>query len=133
CDGMGCDLFEVYDEDLPRVVHEALDVDGIPTFVVGIDILDALIGEGTHDGKPAVNTFEKLNEVAVAGGRARDSDEKFFNALNEADLQDALEQIAGQVFSCTVPLNPAPSHPFFVEIEINGETMPKVEDCETED
>lgn len=133
CSEPGCDLFEVYDEDLPAVVQEAFDVDGIPTFVVGIDILDEVIGEGEFDGRPAVNTFEKLNEVSEAGGRARDSDEKFFNALNEADLQEALEQIAGQVFSCTVPLTPAPDHPRFVEIEIDGETVPKVEDCETED
>lgn len=133
CDEQGCDLFEVYDENLPAIVGTAFEEDGIPTFVVGIDILDALIGEGAADGKPAVNTFEKLNEVADAGGRARDGDEKFFNALNEADLQAALEQIAGQVFSCTIPLDPPPEHANFVKIAIDGDEIPRVEDCDSDD
>jgi len=133
CSGAGCELFEVYDADLPAVVGDAFSVDAIPTFVVGIDILNEVIGESEYDGKPAVNTFEKLNEVAVAGGRPRDGEEKFFNALNEADLQAALQQIAGQVVSCTVPLDPAPEHPNFVSIEIDGQDVPRATDCETED
>jgi hypothetical protein len=129
--GPGCQLMEVYDENFAEVVAAARD-DGIPTFVVGIDIADELQGEGL-DGAPEVNTFEALNEVAIAGGQPRDGDEKFYNTLNENELMSALEVIAAQVVSCTIPLNPAPENPGFVEIEIDGTLIPAVSDCDSED
>ncbi len=133
CPGVGCGLLEEYDENLASVVADAFTEDAIPTFVVGIDILDELGGVG-NDGSPEVNTYEKLNLVAVAGGKARDGAEKFFNAQNELDLQDALSEIAGQVASCIVPLaDPGPLHPDFVTITINGIEVPRVDDCETQD
>jgi hypothetical protein len=120
CPGLGCELMELYDERLPLVVGAAHDELGIPTFVVGIDIRDQLVGvgpdgiEGTPDdadGQPAANTFQRLTDVAVAGGRPRAGTEKFFNAANGVELQAALEEIAGQVFSCVVTLDPPPPHP----------------------
>jgi hypothetical protein len=142
CPGIGCDLMESYDERLPIVVGDAFDMEAIPTFVVGIDIQDAWVGVGADgmpgtadddDGQVAANTFERLNDVAIAGGRAQDGDEKFFNAQNEIELQSALEEIAGQVFSCTVELDPPPENPEFVEIEIGGMPVDRVRDCATED
>jgi hypothetical protein len=133
CEGSGCPMFEEYDEDLATVVGSAFADDDIPTFVVGVDIADEIVGTSTSDGVPAVNTFEKLNEVAQAGGRARAGDEAFFNSLNEADLQSALQEIAGQVVSCTIPLDPQPTHPGFVEIEIDGNPVPRASDCTSED
>ena len=127
-----CELFETYDTDLPAVVGSAFTDDSIPTFVVGIDIVDALQGEGV-DGNPEANTFDELNIVAEAGGRARDGTEKFYNASNEIELQEALQEIAGQVVSCTIPLEPEPVHPNFVEIVVGGDVIPRVDDCETED
>ncbi len=142
CPGLGCELMENYDDRLPIVVGQALAADDIPTFVVGIDIRDELVGvgpdgiEGTaddDDGQVAANTFDRLNDVAVAGGRALPGDAKFFNAANEVELQMALDEIAGQVFSCTVPLDEEPLNPEFVTIEIGGETIDMVTDCATED
>ncbi len=133
CPGLGCGLMETYDGNLPIVVGDAFMVDDIPTFVIGIDILDDLVGGEPDDGQVAANTFTELNAVAEAGGRAREGDEKFFNATNEIELQDALSEIAGQVVSCTIPLNPEPTAPAFVEIEIGGTEIPMVQDCETED
>jgi hypothetical protein len=133
CPGVGCGLLEEYDANVATVIADAFTMDDIPTFVVGIDILDEITGIG-DDGSPEVNTFEKLNLVAIAGGKARAGDEKFFNARNEMDLQDALSQIAGQVASCIVPLaDPGPLHPDFVTITIAGVEIPRVDDCETED
>ncbi len=133
CPGLGCGLMEEYDTNLPTVVGDAFEVDGVPTFVIGIDILDELVGGEPNDGQVAANTFTELNAVAEAGGRGREGAEKFFNATNEIELQDALAEIAGQVVSCTIPLNPEPTAPDFVEIEIGGTAIDRVEDCETED
>ena len=133
CPGLGCGLMEDYDTNLSTVVGDAFTVDGIPTFVIGIDILDELVGGEPDDGQVAANTFTELNTVAEAGGRAREGDEKFFNATNEIELQDALAEIAGQVVSCTIPLSEEPTDPDFVEIEIGGMLLEQIEDCETED
>jgi hypothetical protein len=127
CPGVGCDLMENYDTNLPIAVAAAFEA-GIPTFVVGIDIVDELLGEG-DDGAPEANTHTELNAVAVAGGRPQDGNDKFFNAQNELDLQAALAEIAGQVVSCVVPLEPPPEHPNFVEVEIGGQSFDRVEDC----
>lgn len=133
CPGLGCGLMEEYDANLPLVVGSAYTDDLIPTFVVGIDIQDELQGSGAQDGAPEANTFQELNTVAEAGGRARDGAAKFFNAANEIELQEALQEIAGQVVSCTVPLDPVPSHPDLVEIEIEGQKVKMVDDCSSED
>ena len=132
CPGIGCGLMEEYDARLAQVVGDALTQDGIPTFVVGIDIVDELVGVG-DDGQTEANTFEELNLVAIAGGKPRDGDEKFFNANNEVELMEALSEIAGQVTTCVVPLATASMHPDFVEISIAGVEIPRVEDCATED
>lgn len=126
------DLLENYDENLPVVVGDAFTDKDIPTFVVGIDIVDELTGVGP-DGAPEANTFVELNTVAEAGGHPQPGNEKFFNTVNEIELQAALEDIAGQVVSCVIPLEPPPSHPDFVEVEIGGQPIPHVEDCASED
>ncbi len=133
CPGLGCGLMEDYDQNLPVVVGDAFTIDEVPTFVIGIDIRDELVGGEPNDGQVAANTFEELNTVAEAGGRARDGAEKFFNAENEIELQEALAQIAGQVVSCTIPLDPVPMAPNFVEIMVGGTEFDRVEDCENED
>lgn len=133
CPGQGCALMEEFDTNLSTVVGDAFTVDGVPTFVIGIDILDQLVGEDPNDGQVEANTFTELNTVAEAGGRAREGDEKFFNATNEIELQDALSEIAGQVVSCTIPLSQEPTDPDFVEIEIGGMSFEQIEDCATDD
>src|SRR5262245_19546487 len=40
CPGVGCGLLEEYDENVATAVAEAFTQDDVPTFVVGIDILD---------------------------------------------------------------------------------------------
>lgn len=132
CPGLGCGLLEQYDAQVAQVVANAYTELAIPTFVVGIDIIDELLGVG-NDGVPEANTFAELNLVAIAGGKPRAGSEKFFNARNEDDLQAALSDIAGQVVSCTVPLAEPPLDPEFVEIEIGGNPLARVEDCATED
>jgi hypothetical protein len=127
--------FEIYDDNLSIVVGDALTDDDIATFVVGIDIADEE-SPTTPDGSPdGINPTTELNAVAVAGGVPRDGAAQFYNAGNQAELQDALQEIAGAVISCTIPLNPAPEpeQQAFVTIEVDGVEWPEVEDCATED
>lgn len=126
------DLLEIYDSNLPALVGTAFSERDVPTFVVGIDIVDEEVGVG-NDGIPQANTFVELNAVAEAGGRAKAGSEKFFNTVNEIELMEALGEIAGQVVSCVIPLDPAPENPDFVEVEIGGVSIDKVDDCATQD
>ncbi|MBK6923478.1 MAG: VWA domain-containing protein [Deltaproteobacteria bacterium] len=126
------DLLEVYDDNLPVLVGSAYTDLGVPTFVVGIDIVDALAGVGA-DGVPEANTFVELNAVAEAGGRPQPGNEKFFNTVNELELMSALGEIAGAVVSCVIPLEPPPDYPDYVEVQVGGVDIPRVDDCSTED
>ena len=129
------ELFEWYDDHLPVAVADALENDGISTFVVGIDISDQLTSSAVDGTPDSINPAEKLNEVAAAGGMPRAGAEQFYNANDETELQAALEEIAGAVLSCTIPLNPAPEsyQQMFVNIHVNGGELARVEDCASED
>ena len=127
--------FEVYDDALTQTIADAA-TNGIPTFVVGIDIKDE-VSEAKQDGNPdSTNTFQKLNELAVAGGVPKnDPNEQFYNSQNQIELQDALTAIAQQVLPCVIDLNPVPKYPDFVEVTVDGVAYGKtqVTDCASED
>lgn len=126
-------LFEMYDAALATTVASAADA-GIKTYVVGIDIsqeVSPVKKEGNPDG---VNTYEKLNEVAMAGGVPRPGAEKFFNTTNQEELQAALEMISMQILSCTLDLSPAPVYLDYVEVSVKDlYGKDQVMDCATED
>lgn len=131
---------ETYDDGLQLTVGNAFTNDSIPTFVVGIDILDALVGMGS-DGSPEANAYAELNEVAVAGGVPKnmgmDAD-KFFNTTNEQELLDALSSIIGEVTECTIDLTmqdggpPTEDQIPYVKFTVNGTDVPFVENCDSE-
>jgi hypothetical protein len=133
-----CPLLELYDENLPITVANA-SAAGIDTFVIGIDIADSVQGGGTQpNGVPEANAFQRLNDVADAGGRPRPGTEKFFNTTNEAELLAALEEVASQVISCTIRLDeppnvpPRPNQRPYVSVTVGGVTYSEVMDCATE-
>jgi hypothetical protein len=119
------DTLFVYDAELPGVVESTFADMKIPVYVVGINILDQM---GT---KPAVNAYESLNEVALAGGAPAEGVDSFYNTFNEAQLSDALTTVAGQI-ECTVNLQDEPEHPDLVEITAGGVKYDEVVDCESE-
>lgn len=126
-------LFENYDANLSTVVTEALGKQ-IPTYVVGIAITNTT-SSAQKDGNPDnTNTFEKLNELAVAGGVPRDGDVKFYDTQNQLELQAALEEISMQILSCTIKLDPVPKYPDYVEVTVSETAYGKkqVTDCATE-
>ena len=128
-------LFEVYDDGLVQVVSDAA-INGIPTFVIGIDINDEFSGI-QQDGFPDnVNTYDKLNTLAIAGGVPKDDPKKkFYEPQDQLQLQDALQTIAGQMLPpCVIELEPAPVYPDSVDIEINGMPFDQIQesDCDSE-
>lgn len=136
------ELFDEYDHRLHDAVTEAFDDHDLPTYVIGIDIINEVVGAGL-DGTPEVNPHEKLSELAEQGGVARTSGDKFYNTLNQDDLQDALGQIAGLLRSCVVNLTtngnvpPEAAQVPFVSFEIGDETVPflgpRTTECNGED
>lgn len=116
----------VYDDRLPGKVADAFDGQGIPTYVVGINIEDA------NKTKPAVNPFEAVTETAIAGGVAREGNEAFFNAFNELELEDALWEVANRI-ECTVNLDETPEFPDEVLVSVGGSDYNQVADCENGD
>ena len=127
-------LFEAYDDSLHTVVEQAYTVDGIPTYVVGIDTQN-VISPVKQDGNPDnINTYEKLNELAVQGGKPKDDPaEKFYNAVNQIQLKAALDAIAADAVSCTIPLESEPGFPESTKVKVAGMEYPMVTDCTTED
>ncbi|MCA9649852.1 MAG: VWA domain-containing protein [Myxococcales bacterium] len=114
-------VFTLYDEHLPELVAEAYGR-GIPTFVVGIDIVDGIADY------PQDNPYERLNEVAIAGGYPRPGTEKFHNAQDEEQLRAAISQVTSQI-GCTIPLEMPPELPDLLSIVIDGQEIPWVDSC----
>jgi hypothetical protein len=126
--------FEAYDEALTQVIADAYG-EGITTFVVGIDIAD-VESEVKQDGNPdGTNTFQRLNELAMAGGMPQDGAAAFYDSKNQIELQEALTQISVDVLSCEIVLDPVPVFPDYVEVSVMGTSYGSdpVEDCGSED
>jgi|GEM_PF-1015872 len=126
-------LFEAYDQNLHTVVKAALTDDGVPTYVVGIDTKD-IVSNNDPDGNPnATNTYQKLNELAIDGGKPKDDpNEKFYNAVNQIQLKAALDLIAADALSCTIPLTSEPAFPEKTKVIVGGNDIPMVTDCANE-
>lgn len=86
---------------------------GIPTYVLGFGTFGLPVGV--------------LNDAAVAGGRARSGTTKFYEANNAADLDMALQAIAGGIIvpSCSYQLASAPPDPMNVTVTVNGTPVPR--------
>lgn len=91
----------------------ALKTAGIPTYVLGF---------GMFGGTAGV-----LNDAAVAGGKAKPGATKFYEATNAAELDMALQQIAGGIIvpSCSFQLQSVPPDPNNVTVTINGVPVPR--------
>jgi hypothetical protein len=86
---------------------------GIPTYVVGF-------------GTFGLNTGV-LDSAAIAGGKAKPGNPKFYEANNANDLNMALQAIAGGIIvpSCSFALQSAPPDPNLVTVKINGMAIPR--------
>lgn len=127
------ELFEDYDQALHTVVEDAFVTNGIPTYVVGIAIRDEVLPEAVDGTPDGINPHEQLNLLAEQGGRPRDGEVRYYATENQVELETALAEIVGAQIDCTVALSPEPEYPQFVEIEVGGMTVARVDDCATED
>ena len=143
-----CELMDYFDDELEPLVQSYNDA-GIPTYVVGIDIADQVLDPDSDYNFSVDNTnvYEELNSIAVAGGVPQTGgNESFYNATNEAELQTALSEIAGQIAECDIDLSEDPNTPPlknqipYVEFQMMNMTVPgpldiTQEECEmgTED
>jgi hypothetical protein len=131
---------EVFDEGLAALVEDGFMAHGIATIVVGVDVDEQQPSLPAQPDSPAVDTYAALNDVALAGGIPRNGGmepRKFFDAAQPDDLLDAiLYGLVTPVFDCTLDLTyvpdgpPQPSQIPLVVIEMNGEEIPYVDDCE---
>jgi hypothetical protein len=121
-------LFEVYDSALPVLVGQAYDDDGIPTYVVGIDIANMIINDGIGGDPNNINPTTVLNAVAQQGGT-----NSFFNSQDQAQLEAALLDVIDSVKTCTIPLAEVPFFPDFTKVFVDGMEWDMVNDCNAED
>ncbi|MCA9686263.1 MAG: VWA domain-containing protein [Myxococcales bacterium] len=119
----GLARFDDYDEELPLLVADTWDKDGIPTYVIGIDIDDS----SEH---PFTNPRQKLDELAKLGGVPREGGEVgFYDAADAQSLMSALDEIAASV-ACGVQLGQAPAGPDELVITIDGQMIPHLDSCD---
>jgi hypothetical protein len=121
--------FESYDVNLPPILSDAFNNLGIATYVIGIDISGNLTAV-SPDGEPDnIVPFDKLNELALAGGKPKGGPEEFYQANNQIELDAALQAIIDDATSCTVLLDPAPAFPDLLQVVVDGMVIPMVDDC----
>jgi len=115
-----------YDVNLVPTVASAFGDDGIDTYVVGIDISNQPDSQG-------IVTADVLNDVADVGGVPRDGPEKFYNATNKAELEQALDAILEDVLDCSLEF--PDGFPDGTEPTIDGypDRLPDDADCDTAD
>ncbi|MEX1362106.1 MAG: vWA domain-containing protein, partial [Nannocystaceae bacterium] len=118
----GSQVFTEYDDDLAPMVAQAY-ADGVPTYVVGVDILDEV---GVY---PQANPYQRLDELAVAGGVPQlGGGEAFYNTTDEQTLFTALDGIAAEL-SCTIELDQPAEFTDQITVRIDGQTVPRVDEC----
>lgn len=117
--GMG--VFTEYDANLAPLVADAF-ADGIATYVVGVDIVDAL---GIY---PQDNPYVRLSELALAGGVPRAGAEPFYNTTDEDELLTALAGIT-TALGCTLALDTPATSADQLTVEVNGVEVPRVTAC----
>ncbi len=117
---------ETLDTDLQAEILAAA-AEGIPTYVVGLAIVDELTPDdsldpdGAGDGQPdATNLFELFNELAILGDTARPGPVRFYESGDQAALLAELAALPDATLDCTLPLEPAPDYPELIEVEVDG-------------
>jgi len=116
----GVNAYEVFDSSVETAVANAYNNDGIPTYIVGIDIANQTSG-GATDGEPNnTNPYIELNKLATAGGTALGGTTKFYDTQNQAQLLSDLQSVINSLQSCTISLQNAPLFPDLTEVRVGG-------------
>ena len=92
---------------------------GIDTFVLGFVGPDRT---GDTSGIPALQAA--LNEMAVAGGRARAGSLRYYEAVDGPAFERSLRAILASATDCTVELAATPARPSAIVVRQNGVVVP---------
>jgi hypothetical protein len=99
--------------------QNAYTTNGIITYVVGID--------------PAGGTATTLEDIAnSAGGAKPGGPPSYYEANDQAELDQAMQDIINSTLSCVVDLDPTPPEPDNIEVWVDGVLIPEITDCATE-
>jgi hypothetical protein len=140
----GGELLEDYDTKLPVTMASLWNDEGIPTYVVGIDMSTDLTPIQANGAPDNIIPWCKMDELGEVGGKPKDEmpgmactegatdNQDFYSATNQLELQDALLTIIEDTISCVILLDPVPPFEYLLEVEINGMSVPHVNDCSTE-
>jgi hypothetical protein len=96
-------------EQLTAEIGALFQNEGIPTYVVGVDISSF--------------TLADMNDYAEAGGvpfGMPGDPERFYNATDTTQLQAFMDVVIGDLLSCDLELDPAPDFPNLTEVDIDG-------------
>lgn len=94
-------------------VRRTATTDRIPVYVIGI---------GSNEDP---EFFDVLEQMAVAGGRARATAPRHYPAQSESDLTSALTTIRDSVARCTYLTPSAPTDPDDIAVQIDGQRIPR--------
>jgi hypothetical protein len=111
--GIACIPCSLVADDAANAKQAVLDAAmlGVRTFVIGI-------ATGT-------DTEDTLNGMAMNGGMARAGTQKYYPVSSQTDLVNAINTIAGQIVTCSFPLQSAPQYPEYVSMEIDTFSVPR--------
>jgi hypothetical protein len=111
--------------------------DGVPNCPVGKPGQDEAIKTIDAIGREGLRTFvigtttatspqhRALNDMAAAGGEPRLGDQRYYQALNKAEMQSALDEITGRLTSCVLKVNALPPAPDWVALNIGNTRIPR--------
>ena len=99
------------DKGTISVVKTIFETQKIPVYVLGIGGAE----------QPAF--LRVLDDMAVAGGRAKPTSPKHYSAQTEAEMTAALASISSSVAQCTFLTPSAPTDPSAITVEINGQRI----------
>lgn len=83
----------------------------VPVYVIGIGSLESAVFRKT------------LDDMAVAGGRAKPTAPKYYSAQTPAELTSALASVRDSVGSCTFLTPSAPTDPNAIVVQIDGQNV----------
>jgi hypothetical protein len=101
------------DEHTVSVVRDIAERQRVPVYVIGI---------GSSEGPDFLRV---LDDMAVAGGRAKTTTPRHYNVQSAAELTQALETIRDAVAKCTYLTPSSPTNPNGMTVDIGGRTIPR--------